>query len=127
MVPVVVDSSTVAITSAISAVVTFGFCGALGLRAGPSLAIAAGAGIALYSLGVIPVGLLVVVGIGMVGAIFRVQRKKWVQRETNAVDYIPAPRLNASAPPNRKLSKADYALFGVLFLTALFLLIWQLR
>lgn len=43
MVPIDVDSSTVAITSAFAALVTFGFCGALGLRAVPSLAIAAGA------------------------------------------------------------------------------------
>lgn len=71
MVPVNVDSSTVAITSVVSAVITFGFCAAMGLKPGISLAIAIGVGIALFSFGVIPVGLLAVVGFGMVIAIFK--------------------------------------------------------
>jgi len=71
MVPIDVDSSTVAITSVISAVITFGFCAAIELKPGVSLAIAAGVGIALYSFGVIPIGLLVVVGFVMVTTIFK--------------------------------------------------------
>ncbi len=71
MIPVDVDSSTVAVTSAISAAVTFGFCVAMDLKPGVSLAIAAGVGIALYSFGVIPIGLLAVVGIAMAIAIFK--------------------------------------------------------
>jgi hypothetical protein len=71
MIPVNVDSSTVAITSVISAVITFGFCAAMELTPGTSLAIAAGVGIALYSLGVIPIGLLAVVGFAMVVAIVK--------------------------------------------------------
>jgi hypothetical protein len=71
MIPVDVDSSTVAITSVISAVITFGFCAAMELKPGISLAIAAGVGILLYSLGVIPIGLLAVVGFAMVSVIFK--------------------------------------------------------
>lgn len=71
MVPVNVDSSTVAITSVVSAVITFGFCAAMELKPGVSLAIAIGVGIALYSFGVIPIGLLAVVGFAMVVAIFK--------------------------------------------------------
>ena len=71
MVPLPVDSSTVAITSVVSAAITFGFCAAMELKPGISLAIAAGAGILLYSLGVIPIGLLAVVGFAMVAAIFK--------------------------------------------------------
>ena len=71
MVPVNVDSSTVAVTSAISAAITFGFCVAMDLKPGVSLAIAAVVGIALYSFGVIPIGLLAVVGIAMAIAIFK--------------------------------------------------------
>jgi hypothetical protein len=71
MVPLPVDSSTVAITSVVSAAITFGFCAAMELKPGISLAIAAGVGILLYSLGVIPIGLLAVVGFAMVAAIFK--------------------------------------------------------
>lgn len=71
MVPLPVDSSTVAITSVVSAVITFGFCAAMELKPGISLAIAAGVGILLYSLGVIPIGLLVVVGFAIVVTIFK--------------------------------------------------------
>ena len=71
MVPMNVDSSTVAVTSVISAVITFGFCAAMEVKPGVSLAIAIGVGIALYSFGVIPIGLLAVVGFAMVVAIFK--------------------------------------------------------
>lgn len=71
MVPLPVDSSTVAITSVVSAVITFGFCAAMELKPGISLAVAAGVGMLLYSLGVIPIGLLAVVGFAMVAAIFK--------------------------------------------------------
>ncbi len=71
MVPVDVDSSTVAITSVISAVITFGFCAAMEMGPGASLAIAAVVGLALYGFGVIPIGLLVVVGFAMIVTIFK--------------------------------------------------------
>jgi len=71
MVSLPVDSSTVAITSVVSAAITFGFCSAMELKPGISLAIAAGVGIFLYSVGVIPIGLLAVVGFAMVAAIFK--------------------------------------------------------
>ena len=66
MVPVDVDSSTVAITSVISAVITFGFCATMEMSPGASLAIAAVVGLVLYGVGVIPIGLLAVVGFAMV-------------------------------------------------------------
>ena len=71
MVPVDVDSSTVAITSVLSAAITLGFCTAMELNLGVSIAIAAGVGIVLYSLGVMPIGLLVVIGFAMIVAIFK--------------------------------------------------------
>ena len=71
MIPVHVDSSTLAITSVISGIITFGFCTVMALKPVVSLAIAVGVGIALYSFGVIPVGLLAVVGIAMVVAVFK--------------------------------------------------------
>lgn len=71
MVPVDVDSSTVVITSVVSAIITFGFCAAMELKPGVSLAIAVGVGIVLYSIGVIPIGLLVVVGFAMIVTIFK--------------------------------------------------------
>jgi len=71
MVPMNVDSSTVAVTSVISAVITFGFCATMELKPGVSLAIAIGVGIALYSFGVIPIGLLAVVGFAMVVAVLK--------------------------------------------------------
>lgn len=71
VVPVDVDSSTVVVTSAISAVITFGFCTAMDLTPGLSLAIAVVVGVALYNLGVIPIGLLAIVGFAMVVAIFK--------------------------------------------------------
>lgn len=71
MVPVDVDSSTVAVTSVVSAIITFGFCLALELKPGVALAISAAVGIALYSFGVIPIGLLAVVGFAMIVTIFK--------------------------------------------------------
>ena len=71
VVPLNADSSTVVVTSVISAVIAFGFCAAMELKPGVSLAIAAAVGIALYSFGVIPIGLLAVVGFAMVVTIFK--------------------------------------------------------
>lgn len=71
IVPVDIESSTIAITSVVSAVITFGFCAAMELKPGVSLAIAIGVGILLYSIGVIPIGLLAVVGFAMGAAIFK--------------------------------------------------------
>ena len=71
MVPVDIESSTIATTSVVSAVITFGFCAAMELKPSVSLAIAIGVGILLYSIGVIPIGLLAVVGFAMGAAIFK--------------------------------------------------------
>lgn len=71
MIPVSVDSSTLATTSVVMSVITFGFCATMGLKPGVSLAIGAAVGIILYSLGIIPIGLLAVVGFAMVVGIFK--------------------------------------------------------
>lgn len=71
MMPVNVDNSTVAITSVISGLITFGFCAAQGLKPAVSLAIATAVGITLYSFGVIPIGVIAVVGFAMVVTIVK--------------------------------------------------------
>jgi len=72
MIPVSVDSSTLAATSVVMSVITFGFCAAVGgLKPGVSLAIGAAVGIILYSLGIIPIGLLAIVGFAMIVGIFK--------------------------------------------------------
>lgn len=70
--PMDIDNSTVATTSAITAAITYFFgTTVLELKASVSLVIAAGVGIVLYAIGVIPIGLLLVVGVSMVIAIFK--------------------------------------------------------
>jgi hypothetical protein len=71
MVPVDIDSSTVVVTSVISAVITFAFCAAMDLRPGISLAVAAAVGIALFTFGVVPIGLIAAIGIAMVIAFLK--------------------------------------------------------
>lgn len=71
MVPLAVDSGTLALTSAISAAITFGFCKALDIGSGAALVVGAAVGVGLYAIGVIPIGLLAVVGIVMIGVIFK--------------------------------------------------------
>lgn len=71
MVALAVDSSTLVATSVVSAVITFGFCKAMDVATGAALVIAGIAGVALYAIGVIPIGLLAVVGLAMVGFIFK--------------------------------------------------------
>lgn len=71
MIPLAVDSGTLAVTSVISAAITFGFCKAIDVDSGVALAIAAAVGIGLYVIGVVPIGLLVVVGIAMGGVILK--------------------------------------------------------
>lgn len=71
MIPMSVDSSTVAITSTITAAITFFFATIVGgIKPAPALVIAVVAGVVLYSFGVIPIGLLLVAGVVMIGAIF---------------------------------------------------------
>lgn len=72
VVPMDIDNSTVATTSAITAAITY-FFGTTVLELKPSVAlgIAAAVGIVLYAIGVIPIGLLVVAGISMIIAIFK--------------------------------------------------------
>ena len=71
MVPITVDNSTLLITSVVSAAITFGFCRAMEVSSGASFAIAGVVGVALYAIGVIPIGLLVVVGVAMLVGIAR--------------------------------------------------------
>jgi hypothetical protein len=71
MVPLAVDSSTLAITSIVSVAITYSFCRALEISSGGSIGIAAVVGIILFSTGIIPIGLLIVVGIAMLGFIFK--------------------------------------------------------
>lgn len=70
MIPVNVDSSTVAATSIVTSVITFFFATAV-VQIKPTIALflAAIVGLILYSTGVIPIGLLLVVGIAMIAAI----------------------------------------------------------
>jgi len=52
-------------------VITFGFCAAMGIKPGISVVIGAVVGIILYSLGIVPIGFLVVAGFVMVSVIFK--------------------------------------------------------
>jgi len=72
VVPMSIDSSTVAVTSIITSAIIFLF-GTTVLQLKPSiaLAIAIVVGVTLYAIGVIPIGLLIVVGILLSVAIFR--------------------------------------------------------
>lgn len=71
MIPVSVDSSTLATTSIVMSAITFGFCVAMGIKPGISIVIGAAVGIILYSIGIIPIGLLAVVGFAMIVGIFK--------------------------------------------------------
>ena len=64
-----IDSSTLALTSVLSAVITYAFCRSNEISSGASAIIASVIGVALYAIGVIPIGLLVIVGIGMLLAV----------------------------------------------------------
>lgn len=66
-----IDNSTLVATSAVMSVITFGFCAAMGIKPGIALVIGAIVGIVLYSLGIVPIGLLAVVGFGMIVAILK--------------------------------------------------------
>lgn len=66
-----IDDSTLIATSAVMSVITFGFCTSMGIKPGISLVIGAVVGIILYSLGIIPIGLLAVVGFSMIAVIFK--------------------------------------------------------
>lgn len=72
MVPMNVDGSTVAATSIITAVITFFFATSVGkVKPAASLALAVAVGIILNAIGVIPIGLLLVVGFSMIVAIYK--------------------------------------------------------
>lgn len=70
-VPVHVDHSTLVVTSIASAAVAWGVCRAISLTQEVSLAIALVVGGVLYASGVIPIGLLVVIGVAAVAAVFK--------------------------------------------------------
>lgn len=72
MIPMRVDDSTLIATSAISAAITYGFCVSVAeMEPTSSLVAAAAVGIVLYSIGVIPIGILIAVGFAMIVAIFK--------------------------------------------------------
>ena len=70
-----IDSSTLAVTSMVMGAITVGFCRSMDVSLGTSIIIGAVIGIVLYAIGVIPVGLLVVAGIGMVIGIVKTAMK----------------------------------------------------
>lgn len=79
VVPMDIDNSTVIITSAITATITYFFgVTVLEFKPGVALTIAVTVGIVLYAIGVIPIGFLVVVGISMIIAIFK-SMTSWVR------------------------------------------------
>ena len=71
IVPIDVDNSTVAITSIVSGVITLVFFLVHEIPFGFSAIVAIVVGVALYSFGVIPIGILVVVGFAMVVGILK--------------------------------------------------------
>jgi hypothetical protein len=70
-----IDSSTLAVTSMIMAAITVGFCKSMDVTLGTSIVIGAVVGVVLYAIGVIPIGLLVAAGIGMVIGIVKTAMK----------------------------------------------------
>lgn len=70
-----IDSSTLAVTSMVMAAITVGFCKSMDVSLGTSIIIGAVVGVVLYAIGVIPIGLLVVAGIGMVIGIVKTAMK----------------------------------------------------
>jgi len=85
MVPMNVDSSTVAATSIITAVITFFFATTVGqIKPAAALALAVIAGLILYLIGVIPIGLLFVVGVSMIVAIFKTIASAKTSNEPNS-------------------------------------------
>lgn len=71
MVPVAVDSATLVVTSMVSTAITFAFCRAMDISTGVSIAIAIVVGVLLYAIGVIPIGLIAVVGVAMLFGILK--------------------------------------------------------
>lgn len=71
VIPMTIDNSTLVATSSVMGVMTFGFLAVIGVKPSISLVIGAIVGIALYSLGIVPVGFLVVVGFTIIVAIFK--------------------------------------------------------
>ena len=65
------DGSTIAATSVVMSIITFGFCSAMGIKPGIALIIGLVVGIVLYSLGSVPIGVLAVVGFAMIVGIFK--------------------------------------------------------
>ena len=71
MVQVAMDDSTVALTSAISALAIFGIAKSLETSTGVALLIGAVSGVLLYSLGIVPIGLIAILLIGAAAAFGR--------------------------------------------------------
>lgn len=71
MVPMPISDSMLTTSSVIMGIITFGFCSSVDIKPGTSLGIGIGVGFLLHALGVVPIGLLVVVGFGMIVVIFK--------------------------------------------------------
>lgn len=108
MVPMNIDSSTVAVTSTITAVITFFFATTVGqIKPATALALAVIVGLILYAIGVIPIGLLFIVGISMIVAIFKTTTSASTSSEPNsekerrrALGYVESQqRPNTNSPP----------------------------
>ena len=85
MVPMDIDNSTVAVTSMITAVITFFFATTVGqIKPAAALALAVIIGFILYAIGVIPIGLLFVAGISMIVAIFKTTASTLTSSEPNS-------------------------------------------
>jgi hypothetical protein len=95
MVPLDADPSTLALTSVLSAAVTFAFC-TVSMDAKPGVAsgIAITVGLLLYLTGIIPIGLLLLVGVGMAIAI----GKKFLS---------PSDTVPSNAPPSQNLESSS--------------------
>ena len=66
-----IDQSTIVASSIASAAMAYGFCWAMDIKPGISALIAGGIGIALYLLGMVPIGLMIFVALASGGAIMQ--------------------------------------------------------
>lgn len=121
MIPSSFDSSTLATTSAVMGVIAFGFSAAMGLKPVPAMVIGVGVGIALFSLGVVPVGLLIVVAIGMVIGIFKAWFKSaqdyTLKTDIQLIQLLGLHKNNVSAASNVSAAKHQVALARMASLT----------
>ncbi len=66
------DNSIVVASSVVMSIITFVFCSVIAdIKPGFSLIIGVAVGVVLYIYGIVPIGLLAVLGFGMLAAIFK--------------------------------------------------------